>query len=102
MATFPHFTHLALFPHTGRTHQLRVHLSEGGYPIVGDPLYGRRPRGLSLSPELEALLAETKETFLHAKAITLTHPVIEKELHLEARRPPRFEAFLELLRVAKR
>ncbi len=58
------YTRIALYPHTGRTHQLRLHCAhvEGlGAPIVGDRLYGR---GIELSDRL----------LLHAESITFTHP----------------------------
>lgn len=94
---FRHFTHVALFPHTGRTHQLRVHLSEARHPIVGDELYGRAPRGLALPAPLEEALRGATETFLHAKRLELAHPVTGKPLVFTAPRPERFENLLSLL-----
>ncbi len=61
---------LALYPHTGRTHQLRMHCAhaEGlGYPILGDELYGRKADRL----------------YLQAQAITLVHPTTGKKMHFE-------------------
>ena len=55
------FSRLALQPHTGRSHQLRVHLQALGHPIVGDPLYGRA--------------GDAPRMHLHATALALTHPV---------------------------
>ena len=55
------FTYVRFFPHTGRTHQLRVHAAMGlGHPIVSDNLYGREREGVRL--------------MLHAESITFTHP----------------------------
>jgi 23S rRNA pseudouridine1911/1915/1917 synthase len=94
---FRHFAHLALFPHTGRTHQLRVHLAESGFPIVGDALYGRARRPI-LPPRVTALVDATSETYLHARRLTLLHPTRGESMTLEAHRPGVFEAFLQLLR----
>ena len=66
----PCYTLLALWPHTGRTHQLRVHCAhqEGlGCPIVGDELYGRKADRL----------------YLQAQAIAFDHPVTGKRMHFE-------------------
>ena len=70
---------LALWPHTGRTHQLRMHCAhpEGlGCPIVGDELYGRKADRL----------------YLQAQAISFVHPTTEKRMHFELPYP--FEQFL--------
>jgi tRNA pseudouridine32 synthase/23S rRNA pseudouridine746 synthase len=53
-----------LTPHTGRTHQLRVHLAALGHPILGDVLYGPQPRTATLAPRL----------CLHASALTFSEP----------------------------
>jgi tRNA pseudouridine32 synthase/23S rRNA pseudouridine746 synthase len=66
----PCYTLMALWPHTGRTHQLRVHCahSEGlGCPIVGDELYGRKADRL----------------YLQAQAISFIHPTTGKKMHFE-------------------
>ena len=62
---------LALYPKTGRTHQLRVHCAhrEGlDAPILGDPLYGN---------------VKADRLYLHAEAITFKHPLTGKEIHIE-------------------
>ncbi len=97
---FQHFAHLILYPHTGRTHQIRVHCSEAGFPIVGDALYGRnstpvRLRGLA--EEIANLAAAQPETLLHARALTFHHPVTGAEQRIEAPRPDSFNTFLGLL-----
>jgi len=72
---------LELKPETGRTHQLRVHLSEIGHPIVGDPLYGRAraaPEGLS------QILAGMKFQLLHAGKLSFLHPKSKKRLSFES------------------
>lgn len=70
LATRQDYTLLALWPHTGRTHQLRMHCAhhEGlGCPILGDELYGRKAERL----------------YLQAQAITFVHPVTNKRMHFE-------------------
>lgn len=71
------YSFLELYPKTGRTHQLRVHLKHIGHPIVGDHLYAGRK-----------LYKEDKEKFsglmLHAKEITFTHPITKEKMKLEA------------------
>ena len=70
LATRQDHTLLALWPHTGRTHQLRMHCAhhEGlGCPILGDELYGRKADRL----------------YLQAQAITFVHPVTNKRMHYE-------------------
>ncbi len=66
-------TRVLLEPHTGRSHQLRVHLKELGYPILGDPMYG----DASSAPRL----------MLHAHTLELHHPADGARLRLEALEP---------------
>jgi len=58
------YTLLEVYPKTGRTHQIRVHLSHIGFPVAGDPIYGKReffPRTMLHSYKLEFIHPETKE-----------------------------------------
>ncbi|MEM1300322.1 MAG: pseudouridine synthase [Pseudomonadota bacterium] len=69
-------TRLELLPETGRSHQLRVHLSEIGHPILGDPFYA--PEELwQAAPRLQ----------LHASSLALCHPETGSELKIEAHCP---------------
>lgn len=80
------YTLLELALETGRTHQIRVHLSHIGYPIVSDHLYG----------ETNPFLIERQA--LHARKLALLHPVTGKPLSFEAPLPSDMEALLDKLR----
>ena len=68
---------------TGRTHQVRVHMTSLGHPLLGDPAYGRTP------PKLKPLLAEHKfeRQALHAKVLGFVHPVTGEQLRFESPLP---------------
>jgi len=71
--------------HTGRTHQIRVHLHHKGTPIVGDPIYGKQGKAADLTGRL----------MLHAWKLSFTHPVTSKQMHFQAPIPPEFTPWLE-------
>jgi 23S rRNA pseudouridine1911/1915/1917 synthase len=75
---------LALFPETGRTHQIRVHLAAAGHPIVGDDLYGgaTRWRGVR-DPELRRAFAAIDRPLLHAARVAVPSLGFEIEAPLE-------------------
>jgi 23S rRNA pseudouridine1911/1915/1917 synthase len=79
--------------HTGRTHQIRVHFSALGSPVVGDTLYGA-PRQERIHSELLPALARN---FLHAARIGFAHPRTGKPMEVHAPLPADLLAFLELL-----
>ncbi|MEW6249611.1 MAG: RluA family pseudouridine synthase [Planctomycetota bacterium] len=87
-----------LFPKTGRTHQLRVHMSYLGHPIVGDMMYGGRPVSpfdLAGAGSIEPLFVHQA---LHAWKIKFRHPIHENAMELEAPFPPPFRRAVTLLR----
>ena len=84
------FSLIKLSPKTGRTHQLRVHLSAIGYPIVGDTMYGGRP--------LIHGDFRFERQALHAFQITFVHPATLKTMTLEAPLPPDMTRLLEIVR----
>ncbi len=91
------YTTVRLFPKTGRTHQLRVHTSSIGHPIVGDVLYGGKPlsvHDLALAGSTEPLI---EYQALHAHRLRFTHPVLEKPMELEAPLSAKIRAIVDLL-----
>src|SRR6201996_5612204 len=87
---------------TGRTHQIRVHLTHLGHPLIGDPQYGRgrtAPRGKS-EAELHAFsaAAEFPRQALHAFVLGFQHPSLHKTLRFEAPWPADFAALVAALR----
>ena len=87
---FPNYTLLEVKIETGRTHQIRVHLSEIGYPIVGDEVYsnGKNEWGI-------------KGQCLHAKSLKFKHPITGKEMFIEAPLPEYFKNILQDLKTRK-
>jgi 23S rRNA pseudouridine1911/1915/1917 synthase len=80
---------------TGRTHQIRVHLSAIGHPIVGDALYGGVRR--RVPPELRAVQT-LERPFLHAARLAFTHPSDGRRLEFRAELPEDLRAVLDRLR----
>ena len=96
-------TYLSVKLETGRTHQIRLHLSHIQYPIVGDPKYGGRfglPRGAT--PALIDTLRGFRRQALHAATLGFEHPRTGKRLTLQAGVPADFGELLEALRTDAR
>lgn len=74
--------HVAI--HTGRTHQIRVHLSSIGHPIVGDPTYGGVRRHLAAD---HRALKRLERPFLHAARLAFTHPVDDRRMEFTSPLP---------------
>ncbi|OWY70291.1 hypothetical protein B7486_15970 [cyanobacterium TDX16] len=88
-----------LYPKTGRTHQLRIHMSHIGHPIVGDPFYGGRHvsrHQVSGRPE-DGAEPYFRRQLLHASRLTVTHPIHQTPLTLHAPLAADMREFLRLL-----
>lgn len=90
---FGGITYLALELETGRTHQIRVHMSYTGHPLLGDEVY--RSSKTSFEQKHPRLF---DGQMLHAARLTLTHPETHERMSFEAPLPENFEKALELLR----
>lgn len=79
-----HLSLLDLFPRTGRTHQLRIHLASLGHPILGDREHGT-----------EGLILKGKGMFLSAVELAFRHPKSGERIAIETDQPGKFERFME-------
>jgi 23S rRNA pseudouridine1911/1915/1917 synthase len=96
--TFPGLSRLDIDLKTGRTHQIRIHLSSLGHPVVGDPLYGGRRaiRGLSRGP-LRDYLTALNQPVLHASRLRVRHPHTGERLEFEAPLPSELAELFRIL-----
>jgi len=88
---------------TGRTHQIRVHLSEAGWPLLADAVYGGARREARLPPDdpVRRAAEAVGRQALHAWRLAFAHPRTGRRLSVEAPLPPDLEAALRLLRAAR-
>jgi 23S rRNA pseudouridine1911/1915/1917 synthase len=84
---FRNFSLVRIVLETGRMHQIRVHFSAMGHPIVGDPVYGRPVTGLRL-----------RRHFLHAALLRFKHPITGEELEFRSTLPPELAEVLTVMR----
>ncbi|ACR12830.1 ribosomal large subunit pseudouridine synthase D [Teredinibacter turnerae T7901] len=103
LARFDGFTHLRLQLETGRTHQIRVHMAHLGYPLVGDPVYGRRlpAKLLRENPDLVPLSSLPRQA-LHAVQLGLQHPASGEYLQWQVPLAEDINNLLLLLRAYAR
>ena len=93
------FSLLEIYPQTGRTHQIRVHLSSMGHPLLGDPLYGRKGRPGSIQdPVLKECVRRINRQALHAHRLAFDHPRTGGRVQFEAPLPQDIQEALEWLR----
>jgi 23S rRNA pseudouridine1911/1915/1917 synthase len=84
---------------TGRTHQIRVHMSHKGNNILGDNKYKKKFKKLkNIDINLEKSLYKLNRQFLHAKTLGFTHPKSDKELEFSSILPQDLENILKMLR----
>ena len=84
--------------HTGRTHQIRVHLTSINHPILGDPIY-RPKRKPNFPNELQQAVAAMNRVALHARTLGFDHPVSGERLRFESPAPAIFDKLLQLARL---
>ena len=95
---FGHHTRVAVNLETGRTHQIRVHMAHRHYPLVGDPVYGGRPRiPKGASGELIEALRQFPRQALHARALGLIHPESGEDVQFECPLPDDIVGLLDVL-----
>ena len=83
---YSEYTLLEVKIDTGRTHQIRVHLSEIGHPVVGDIVYSNGKNEFGVQGQM-----------LHAKSLDFKHPITNKQMHLEAELPDYFKEVINKL-----
>ncbi len=99
MERFNGFTLLEIHPRTGRTHQIRVHLSSMGHPLLGDSIYGRKGRDGSIrDPVLKECLKKIGRQALHAHRLGFHHPRTSENVQFISPIPQDMKEVLECLR----
>jgi 23S rRNA pseudouridine1911/1915/1917 synthase len=93
---------LAVFPRTGRTHQIRVHLAHLGFPVIGDSRYGLQQREsyrrwVERRREQKLAVPVLERQALHAHRITIRHPATDEECTFEAPIPADMTDLLTVL-----
>lgn len=83
---FREFSHIEVTLHTGRTHQIRVHMNHIRHPILGDPMYGPKKQSYSSTGQL-----------LHAKLIGFTHPTTHEYMEFDSPLPAYFQKAIDNL-----
>jgi len=98
-----YFSAINFFPKTGRTHQIRIHCSEKGYPIIGDELYGGGWKKLNeYLPEVRKKINNNISIqnghYLHASSINFLHPKKEKKLIFKAQPSKEFSNLFKMIK----
>jgi 23S rRNA pseudouridine1911/1915/1917 synthase len=98
----PHMSLVKLQLETGRTHQIRVHMSSIAHPIVGDDTYGGKKRANNLaSQQLKKLILEMPRFALHAKELGFVHPGTQQRIYFDSAWPADLQDLLELSHLAE-
>ena len=95
---FAHHTHVKCILETGRTHQIRVHMSYIDHPLIADSMYGGKIRFPKKADEkLKQALKGFNRQALHAKKLTLSHPITGEQMSWKAPLPQDMQDLLEVL-----
>jgi 23S rRNA pseudouridine1911/1915/1917 synthase len=95
---YQHYTHLHVQLETGRTHQIRVHMSHMKHPIVGDPVYGNNKSiKKGVSPSLHDIIKSFYRQALHAFSLELPHPASKETVKFTAELPEDINALIDAL-----
>jgi len=95
---FANHTHIKAILETGRTHQIRVHMSHIGHPLLADPMYGGKIRFPKKADEvLKDTLKNFKRQALHSKKLTLSHPITGEVMFWKAPLPKDMRGILDIL-----
>ena len=95
---YEHYTHLHVQLETGRTHQIRVHMSHIKHPIVGDPVYGNNKSiKKGVNPSLREIIKNFNRQALHAFSLELPHPASKETIKFTAELPDDMNVLIEAL-----
>jgi 23S rRNA pseudouridine1911/1915/1917 synthase len=97
---FAHHTHVKCILETGRTHQIRVHMSHISHPLIADPMYGGKLRFPKKADDvLKNTLKNFKRQALHAKKLTFLHPISRVQMSFKAPLPQDLQDLLAILKA---
>lgn len=98
LAQWPQFSLLKLSLETGRTHQIRVHLSDMGHPIVADPQYSGKKRANSIiDPKIRSYVKSLERQMLHACLLGINHPASGEPMEFTSEIPEDMQKLIDLL-----
>ena len=90
--SFGSYSHVEVSLETGRTHQIRVHMNHLGFPLIGDPLYGRRRRfAKNTHQKLREIIESFPRQALHAAQLSFIDPATSKEVTFQSNLPSEFD-----------
>jgi len=97
LAKWDGLTHISCELETGRTHQIRVHLSSQGHPLVGDPVYGQLGKTKHMPDDVILALQSFPRQALHAAELGFEHPISQEIMEFSVEEPKDFQNLLGLL-----
>ncbi len=97
LAKWDGLTHICCELETGRTHQIRVHFSSQGHPLVGDPVYGQLGKTKHMPDDVILALKSFPRQALHAAELGFEHPISQEIMEFSVEEPKDFQNLLSLL-----